>query len=277
MRTVTLIFFLFLGSQLHAQRFFTTYSLGASAYRGDLQESPLNFLQAKGFWGLGCMFECNERMYINLDFNYAMIAADDRFNPRNRARNLNFKTNVAEIAARFEYNLFDLYQYKATPYFFVGFGAFRFNPYYDLENGSRIYLSEYDTEGQGFYDGRQKYDLTQWCIPYGGGVQFAISQNTRLGLSLGLRYTPTDYLDDVSKTYVDKDLLIRKKGGNAPRVAYKGDLLPNGASYPAGGTSRGNPSTKDSYYLFGASLKIRYTAKGRNKKNAKRGSVACPY
>lgn len=281
MRCAVLILLLCSGIQVNAQRFFYTFFGGVAAYRGDLQETPLSFIQAKGAGGIGFMIECNDRMYANMEFNYGLVSADDRFNPLNRARNLNFKSNVAEIAARFEYNLFNLNEVKATPYFFVGIGVFRFGPFYDLSNGGRIYLYEYDTEGQGFYDGREKYKLTQWCLPFGGGIMYGLSKNVRLGLNVGWRYTPTDYLDDVSKTYVDKDLLIRKKGSNAALIAYKGDQLPNGAPYPSGGTARGNPNTKDSYYFLGLTLKVRANPKGRkyvqSKSDKHAGSVECPF
>ena len=281
MRCAILIMLLFCGNQGTAQRFFYTLFGGFSAYRGDLQETPLNFIQSRGAGGVGFMVECTDRIYANMDFNYGNVAAEDRFNPLNRARNLSFQSNVSEISLRVEYNLFNLKEVKATPYFYAGFGFFRFGPYVDLENGGRIYLYEYDTEGQGFYNNRKKYKLTEWCMPMGGGIQYALSQNVRLGLNLGWRITPTDYLDDVSTTYVDKDLLIRFKGSNAPLVAYKGNLLPNGSPYPAGGTPRGNPETRDAYFFAGLSLKIRANPKGRkmvqSKSDKHAGSVECPY
>ncbi len=278
MRTVILFILLCIGVPVFSQNFFTTYTLGAAGYKGDLQESAFRFVQSRGVWGVGCMLECSDRMFANVDFNYGKIGANDRYNPLNRARNLNFKSDVAELSARFEYNLFDLYQVKATPYFFVGIGVFRFSPYIEFENGNRGYLWEYDTEGQGFYEGRQKYKLTQWCLPFGGGFQYALSNKVRAAFSLGWRYTPTDYLDDVSTTYIDKDLLTRMRGENAVIIAYRGNQLTNGSPYPAAGTARGNPDTKDAYFFLTATLKVRMTVKGRKSESEKHaGSVECPY
>ena len=96
---------------------------------------------------------------------------------------------------------------------------------------------------------------------------------------MGIRKTNTDYLDDVSTTYVDENLLLQNRGSSAVNLAYKGNLLPYGSPYPAAGTERGNPNDYDVYYFTGASLRFRVDAKGRKRKTETRpmkASVDCP-
>ena len=135
------------------------------------------------------------------------------------------------------------------------------------------------TEGQGFYQGRKKYKLKQFSLPIGGGVQWAITDNFRVGFVVGIRPTFTDYLDDVSTTYIDEDLLRTRRGGVAVNYAYRGDELPDGALYPVDGTQRGNPKNKDWYYFSGLTARIRLQTKSYRKQRPvkpRRASVACP-
>ena len=78
-----------------------------------------------------------------------------------------------------------------------------------------------------------------------------------VGLELGYRKLFTDYLDDVSSTYVDQATLLANRGGEAVQLAYRGNELKNGAPYPAGGTVRGNASHKDWYYFTGLTASFR--------------------
>ncbi len=39
-------------------------------------------------------------------------------------------------------------------------------------------------------------------VPIGVGVKYALNERMNLGFEVVYRYTTTDYLDDVSKTYV---------------------------------------------------------------------------
>lgn len=264
---------------LSAQNFFITGTYGASGYRGDLQEIPLSMLQARIAWGVGGNIQISGHVAIDLEYNNARLSGNDRYNPFNRKRNLSFKSNTDAFSLKGNYDFFDINSNFFSPYVFAGLSYFKFSPYIDLDNGSRIYLQEYSTEGQGFFQDRNPYSLNEWAFPFGAGVHFAFSNKFQLKLFMEYRPTTTDYLDDVSTTYVDKNLLIYYKGMNAPKYAYKGDLLPNGDPYPSAGTQRGNPKNNDSYYIAGATLLIKMTAKGRRKEYIPDGRPArldCP-
>ncbi len=265
MRIIYTIILLFSFTIAYSQNYFASVFVGASNYQGDLQDKIFTLVRSKPALGMGFNYELNDRMLLNIEFANANISGDDKFSVKNRSRNLSFNSNITEFSIGFEYVLFNLYEYKASPYFFTNIGVFKFNPYLKLDNGAKIFLSEYDTEGQGFYEGRKKYKLRQLSIPFGAGIQWALSNNTRVGVLIGMRKTFTDYIDDVSTTYVDKNILFQNRGQKAVDLAYKGNLLPNGAPYPSDGTKRGNPKNKDWYYLAGVSLRFRLKTPARHQ------------
>lgn len=247
-----------------AQRMFASLFGGASNYSGDLQEKRLTLNQAHLGGGLGLLYEINPKMFIRGDFTFGKISADDKYG-KNSKRNLSFFSNISEFSLGFEYVLLNLYRYKFSPYVFVGIALYDFSPHtYDV-NGTEVILAERGTEGQGFYEGRQDYKLRDFSIPLGGGLQWAINDNNRVGIVLGMRKTFTDYLDDVSTTYVDETLLAINRGQSTANIAYRGDELPNGLPYPPGGTQRGNPKYKDWYYFTGLTYRVRINPKGRSR------------
>lgn len=229
--------------------------------------------------GIGAVFELNHRMLIRAEMNYGNINGSDRYDPKTSSRNLSFSSNITEFSLLFEYVLFDLYEYKVSPYFFAGVGTFKFSPFTTNKAGNRIYLAEQSTEGQGFYKNRKDYKLTQLALPFGGGMQWALSANKRLAFEIGIRKTFTDYLDDVSTTYIDPVLLAQKRGGTAVTMAYRGAELPNAAPYPAEGSIRGNPNNKDYYVFTGLSFRLSLQSKGRKrayKYKPKTAPTSCP-
>ena len=250
---------------LHAQRIYVTAFYGASNYKGDLQERSLYFFQSRSAFSFGFNVEVTSRIFIKGEYSSGTLYASDRYNPKNRLRNLSFYSDLEEFSIVGEYNAFDLNEYALTPFVFAGLGYIKFNPYNILPNGARILLSELDTEGQGFFEDRKKYNLNTWCVPLGGGLQWRISNKLRLAAQIGFRFTGTDYIDDVSKTYIDKDLLQQKRGANAVTYAYRGDLLPGGQPYPAAGTPRGNPKNNDMYIFAGGSVMYLLQAHGKRK------------
>lgn len=278
------IFFmlLFTSTQASSQLFFASAFAGTSNYSGDLQAKRFSFSQSHGAFGIGLLFEVNKKMLIRGDFTFGKISADDKYGP-NKSRNLSFYSNLYEYSIGFEYSLLDLYRYRVSPYLFTGVSMFDFNPYTKSKDGNAIMLAELSTEGQGFLPGVPDYKLRQFSIPFGGGIQWAINDNKRIGIVLGFRKTFTDYLDDVSTNYVDELVLAANRGQKAADIAYRADELPNGNQvYPAGGTQRGSPKNKDWYYFTGVTFRIRLKPKKRewewgydNQKRPK-ARVDCP-
>jgi hypothetical protein len=267
---------LLISSTTFAQPCFLNFLAGGTHYSGDLGNAGIpKLIYAAG--GIGFGVELNNRMLINTNFFYGKMGGHDKYSLKTRERNLSFYSHIAELSIQFEYNLFDLYEYKVTPHFFTGFGVFNYSPYTKIGE-SVVFLSNLNTEGQGFIDGRKKYKPTQISIPFGGGLTWAITDNKRISIFSGIRKTFTDYLDDVSTDYVDYTTLLNTRGNEAVALAFRGDEY-NGATYPTAGTQRGNKKNKDYYYFSGIMYRMRMMPPKRKRYKTtrfKKGNTACP-
>lgn len=235
---------------------------GLSAYEGDLTDKIFPKKVTNGAVGVTLNYELMEQFIIRGGFTYSIVGGADRFsnNDSLRARNLAFETKIAEFSLIGEYYLFSLYNQKFSPYLLAGLAVYHFNPYAFNGSKDKIFLKPLSTEGQGLnqYPDRKPYSLTQLAIPFGGGVKYAINDNLRIGLELGMRKLFTDYFDDVSTTYVDPNDLLAAKGQLAVDMSYRGDELAGGnPNYPTKGAQRGGANHKDWYYFLGFHLTYR--------------------
>jgi uncharacterized protein DUF6089 len=253
---------------------------GFANYFGDLQGSPLTTQQAHLAGGLGLQYDLTPHFSVLTNFTYGRVGASDANSPLadHRARNLSFQTNIAEGNLLVEYNLFDLRSHKITPYVFGGIAVYHFNPYAYDSTGKKVYLRPLSTEGEGLpqYPNSHPYALTQFAIPFGGGIKFRISDQVVLAYEIGERKLFTDYLDDVSGRYVDQNILLAAKGPEAVEMAYRGNELKGGAGYPPAGTVRGNPKTKDWYYFSGLRLIIAFNTHAMIEHRRQHYILDCP-
>ncbi len=240
-----------------AQKVHVNTFLGISNYQGDMQQSRFTFSQARLAGGLGVSYELTEQLLLRSSFTIGKITADDKLNNRNLKRNLNFTSKISEINLMGEYYFRNLYQYSVSPYIFGGIAVYHFNPFTKDSLGTKYFLKPLSTEGQGFVAGVNNYKLTQFALPFGAGLKFALSNNVRVGFEIGIRKTFTDYLDDVSTNYVDQNTLLANRGAKAVELAFRSGELKNGAAYPAGGAQRGGANAKDWYYFSGLNLSFR--------------------
>ncbi len=264
----------FLFTSVSAQRIHLNVFGGVANYQGDLQEKVYTFKQAHAAFGLGAAYELSDRFMFRAGFTLAKVSADDKFG-RNAARNLTFTSNITEGHAALEFYLRNPYERSVTPYIFSGVAVFHFDPFTTDSSGKKAYLKPLSTEGQGFVAGRSNYKLTQFAIPFGAGLKFSMSDNFRLGLEVGFRKTFNDYLDDVSTTYADENLLLAQRGSRAVELAFRGDEIKSGSSYPAAGVRRGGEKYKDWYYFSGITASFRLSgADGGGGKGGK--GIGCP-
>ena len=189
-----------------------------------------------------------------------------------KQRNLDFRTNIAEayIAAEvFPLMLLNKnheeYLPRLRPYGVIGIGVFHFNPQGSLTdaNGNITWydLKPLHTEGEGFpeYPNRKNYALTQVNIPMGLGAKYYLSDRVNLSLEFLYRKTFTDYIDDVSTTYIDPALFDKYLSPQNAIIARAisdkviGIVTPGVTRYSPG-TQRGNASQMDAY--FSVSLKF---------------------
>jgi len=233
---------------------------GLANYSGDLQEKRFTIDQAGPAFGAGLSYQLVPRLLLRGALTLAKIGADDKQStkPLYLARNLNFKSPIYEASLLVDYSFINLDDHRFTPYIFAGVALFHFNPYTHDSLGTKYYLRNLGTEGQGLstFPDRHPYKLTRISIPFGGGVRFRINDKTVLGYEVGLRKTPTDYLDDVSTTYANEAALLAERGPKAVELSYRGGELKDGSTtYPNNGV-RGGSKYKDWYYFQGLTLSI---------------------
>jgi hypothetical protein len=255
--TLILLSFNFAKSQnlLHLTAF-----AGVSNYQGDLQDKKFTFEQAGAAFGVGMLYEISEQLYFRGNVTFGKINGDDKKTGKNAGRNLSFSSPVTDIHLGMEYELLNPYERSLVPFIFTGISVFHFNPSTVDYIGGVVKLQPLGTEGQGFYQGRTKYNLTQIAIPFGGGVKYSVSEDVKLSFEIGFRKTFTDYLDDVSTTYADKALLLGNNGQKAVDLSYRGDEVSGGSkTYPTANSQRGNPDSKDWYYYTGVGVSFRLT------------------
>lgn len=246
MKNILLLFFL-LPFALSAQNFHLSFRFGLANYQGDLKQNSLSFSQSKIVGSLGARYDLTEHLLLRTHLSLGSLRADDAKNKSAslKSRNFSFMTSLFEWELGAQYNIFSLNDKWWTPYLFAGGALFHFKPN-TLDNaGNRVYLQPLSTEGQGFIPGKKSYKLTQFSIPFGIGAEYALNEDMRVGLELGYRKTFTDYMDDVSTNYVDRNALLAAKGPQAVELAYRGS-----GSYPSSGSLRGNEKNKDTYYFL---------------------------
>ena len=131
---------------------------------------------------------------------------------------------------------------------------------------------------EGFKEG-ETYSNLALCLPVGFGIKKAFNNFSGIKIEAGFRFTNTDYLDDVSTRYYDRDKLISKYGEIAGTMsgtetghkytyigyAYDG-IYPIGSTpeptlggtnpyslpkkHTSAGFQRGNPFNDDSYMFL---------------------------
>ena len=151
---------------------------------------------------------------------------------------------------------------RYSPYLLAGVGYYTFNPQTEL-NGKWIDLQPLSTEGQGFkeYPDRKVYKLQQLSIPVGLGIKYELSRMVNLRGEFVYRVLQTDYLDDMSTTYVDPTLYSNYfTGSKLANALILSDRQITKVTGPGG--KRGSPKQKDSF--FSINLKLSLTI-GRQK------------
>ena len=244
--------------------------IGASYYLGDLNET--HFKQSKPLGGISFRKNFDRRFAFKSSLIYSMLYAHDKnsSNAEHVNRNLHFRNYIIDLSGQIEFNFLPYEignpKYTWTPFLFTGVSIFNHNPETENDNGEWIALQPLGTEGQGtpFYNGRKKYALTQFCLPFGGGMKIAISKDLNMIFEYGIRKTFTDYIDDVSTTYVGVDYAAQEFTSEA---IHLNDRSLDGPKLQ--GDDRGNRLTED-WYSFSSltlSFKLNNKQKGCNPSN----------
>ena len=192
-----------------------------------------------------------------------------------KQRNLDFKSDVYEAYGAIEiyptmwFNKDPYTESTFKPYGFIGLGVFHFDPKGSLtdQNGNTTWykLHPLRTEGQGMpgYPDKKPYSLTQLNIPMGFGLRMKVSERVNISPELIYRKSFTDYIDDVSTTYIDPIDFERNLSAADAIIARQihdktvGILTPGLNRYEPG-TQRGNSKNMDAYFSCVLKVGIRF-------------------
>ncbi|MFN2458355.1 MAG: DUF6089 family protein [Chitinophagaceae bacterium] len=241
-------------------------SIGTAAglvnYDGDLQPHSFNYSRSKPILGLYLRKPLYSWLAVRVGGSLGTISASDKNNRDYlKYRNLSFQTSYKELYTGVEFLPFDLERFILTPYVFGGVAVFRYNPWTIDENQQKVFLQPLSTEGQGLeeYPERKPYKLTQGALAIAYGVRCALSNYVHIGVEFHQRKTFTDYLDDVSSTYVDYNRLLEFKGQKSVDLAFRADEIDISTPYPPEGEIRGTAKEKDWVYYLGVTVDVRFT------------------
>lgn len=294
------------------------FSVSALNYYGDIAPRPNRVSTDISFTrpalGLSFTHRFGPRYSLMAQFMYGTLKGSDvesadQGDAENGVfryqRNLSFRNRIKELSVVAYFDLFEndatyISRVKWTPYAYIGVAGFHHNPQAQapasglngevlgVAEGTWVDLKPLGTEGQNAdldpndaNFGIKPYSNFQVAIPFGIGARFRINEVMDLWADLGFRYTFTDYLDDVSRNYVD--LGVFGTDNLARAMSYRSNELPaseipalvpynarNGVSYstiPGYGlehpdNNRGSKNDKDVYmvttirltYILGATM-----------------------
>jgi hypothetical protein len=224
-------------------------SLNALNYYGDIAPLPRKMSTDISFTrpALGVSFthRFGPMYQVTAGFAYGTLAASDAESadpedadaaPR-YIRNLSFRNRIKELSLIGQIDLFPnqgtyISRVRFTPFVFGGVAVFHHNPKAKDENGEWVALRPLGTEGQ--YPvvpldetdanfGIKPYKLIQIAIPFGFGARIRLNEVLDLSGEFGFRYLFTDYIDDISRHYVNPD----KLSPEARTFSYRADELAN--------------------------------------------------
>lgn len=241
---------------------------------------------------LGFRLAINQGKLEGYDSLIRNQGGDEKFRQQ---RNLQFQSPLLEAYGAVElyptvfFERYDGLQGKLRPYGVIGVGVFKFNPkgrYYAPDGTARwVELQPLRTEGQGMaeFPDRKPYSLTSLEIPLGVGVKYYVKENFYVGLELMHRKSFTDYVDDVSTTYIDNTLfanyLSAEQAAMANQLYFREGFQPGGGGalsrVPTNGEQRGNSGQNDSF--FSTILKLGWRLNDSNSPNGRAArQMRCP-
>lgn len=209
-------------------------TLNSFNYFGDLSPLPKKVSTDIGFTRPAIGFTFGHRfgpLYtLRGEFRYGTLRGSDfdSADPSSSesagryVRNLHFRNRIKELTITGVFDLFKngstyINRVPLTPYAFIGVTLFHHNPQAFVgsdsglpEAGSWVDLRPLGTEGQNMElpdgsvnQGLKPYKNIQIAIPFGIGARYKLNEVMDLSFELAIRYTFTDYLDDVSGGFVD--------------------------------------------------------------------------
>jgi hypothetical protein len=295
MRVKVFIFVVLMGSFFSSDaqrwkryRWETIYGIGIANFLGELGGAnqvgtdymkDFDWKAVRPALTVGIRFKQTQQISHKANLTLALVAGNDQWteDPIRLARNLNFRSPLVEIGYNFEFYLkkekrghrFKLRGVKGLrnmglyPYGFFGVSGFFFSPQGNV-GGNWKWLKPLRTEGQGIFETRAEYSRFQLAVPLGIGVKYAIDRRWLISIEYGMRKTFTDYIDDVSTTYFNKEIQEQETGSVGLLAADPSQGAWVGAQAYQ---QRGDPTDNDSYLflIIGANYKLKTGRSGLPK------------
>ena len=229
---------------------------GVSYYLGDLNTT--HFFQPSPAAGFVVRKNIDKRFSYKAEALSLPLQSDERDSKDTIAsdRGLHFRSSVFELSGQLEFNFLPYESgnplYTWTPFVYTGVSIFLHNPQAENTNGEWIDLQPLGTEGQGttLFPDRKNYSLIQFAIPMGGGVKIAVNESFNIILEYGARKTFTDYLDDVSTTFVGPN----QSGGWPIEMNQEAIEMSDPLTTHSKDIQRGDSNKKDWYSFVGVTL-----------------------
>ena len=228
---------------------------GVAHYFGDIN-TRAGFNRPKPALGLFFRKQFGNYVGVRLSGHYAQLGYSDRYskNEYQRTRNLSFNTNLWEVAIHGDFNFLKFVPnntlYYFTPYITIGLGGFTYDPYAYI-NDKKEFLRPLGTEGQTVeYQGRKPYKTLAGCIPFGAGIKYNLTEAVNISFEINHRFTFTDYLDDVSTTYIGQDKFpVTGTGPTAKLLQDRSYEIDPNNIIGIEGRQRGFSQQKDQYIM----------------------------
>lgn len=252
---------------------------GGALYAGDLSQDEFGFYPEDINFAGGAYlrYRPTKRFGVRVNGNFGSIAGEDETTfatgvGLDRATVLrSFQSRISEFNLVAEFDLFHFgdYNYNYTAfYLYGGIGVLSFNPQQEID-GELVDLQPLRTEGQGLDPTNPEYastpyELTRAVGIFGGGIRTRIAGRIVIGFEMGLRFTGTDYLDDVGFTNVFYTDVLSGPGGTQaaqisnPAVTNPAEISPL-FSYRRGG------DFNDYYFVGGFTLGVTIGEGGSSK------------
>lgn len=180
---------------------------GLSYYIGDINPSK-HFLQSRLALGGSVRYYQSLRWAFRLQYSNMNLTSSDQVVGFRPERNLDFVSNVNDIAIMAEFNFMDYWTGSKrdvfTPYIFAGVSFMTFKS----TSVAGVPLQPQHSEGV-------DYSNYSWSIPFGMGVKYSMTRRIGVTLEWRIHKAFTDYIDDIHGYYEDKPWLQRGNGDSS--------------------------------------------------------------
>jgi hypothetical protein len=275
-------------------RYDVIFGVGATNFLGELGGSDgpsgyirdLEFSMTRPAYMIGARYLLTSKLGWQASVSHGILRGDDKKagNEFRKERGLNFRTQIVEFGTRLEYQVFSpktgsrynlrnvrgKANIRFTADLFAGVACFYFNPKgYDEVTQKWYKLRPIGTEGQNYMETRSPYSRFSMSFPVGINAKYLLNRKWSVGLEYGIRPTLTDYIDDVSTSYADPELIAQHSGLEDTELAKrladqnKNKYDENG-KYVNMNQQRGNTYSNDLYMFMFVTVnyKLKTSRKG---------------